>query len=1042
MNTVIKLLCALGLGLVGNPALAQKRPEKPDLQIKFPNYSLVTQDYNFPSGLRILMQSDRSYPIVTIMSVTDKGSTDDPIGKEGIAHFVEHAWFRSKHGDLPPVMDLIRDLGCDFNATTRPDWTDWRTVCSSDKIDIMLRLESLRMTDTLANVTEDHITTEREVVRNELRGSMEQGDRSAMAYLNQHLWASDHPYARLTIGTHEALDNCHLEDIDKFTKDHYIPTNTTIMVTGDFDQDEGLSLIYKNFQLDLLHPDLTEEHLVWITKREFQEDPDNPGKNLLGGEYVEADPGNPDHFLFAAKDPDDPTKWLNVLNTPPVRMGGEAAPPPDKGGISSYGEYDAPVSARQVMIGWTLPGSFHGDDLMWNNMAQIAGGYMSFGLHEVMLDTDQDSSNHPDYGDVGCFYMEGRYNGSVVCFIELKNDKLDGQRVAEKAIDQLAPIFNPELAAQQERRAFSSRMQGLAGTMTSLDNVASVFGGRTEDIVVHAHLQGDARAHSAQMNEIMNMDFIDVQRNALKYMTRDRAVAVTLIPLPEDEILTDNSESAYHGAQRGDDVTLQEDVAKLGPERLSKESLQFDWERMSDVTLDNGLRVIVMPLGEAPVVQTTMVFGGGDLAAPHGIGSFAPNFSSSEVSNALQIGGFRGDGSWSGGRQMFVRASSGNVDGAMWMLRESIETTSPDLDFKYDWYRFQKKEVRKDWRSRGWHAWYAKQAVYGEHPLGIYDGYTELAEQNGFSFGDVKAFLDRQLQPANATLIVVGPVDVDKTNASAKQFFDNWKADSGVEVGPMPKLPPPTPGGEPSILVYDAPKNTQTVVQMACPLNTTSVELEPARRVVTKMLSDDNFLTLRVTHGVTYGAYAGGSGDPSGVATLSMQSQSQNTGAALTAQVFLDLASEAEAGNFDKNKINQAKLRIIRQLGLSEQSAAGMSNSIVEAILWEQDPKDLGKRAQAIASVTEDQMKQVMQGCTEHAIITMQGPLSFLEGHLDENKVEYEIVDWRAKGDDLLAQYDPKRWKKVLKDRAKADKKKAKEEAEAGDSEETGAGTN
>ncbi|MEZ4234872.1 MAG: insulinase family protein [Myxococcota bacterium] len=162
-------ICAL-LALLAAPAVASAtdaRPAKPEMKFKPTPYGLGNQVFDFPTGLRIVMQSDRSHPVVTTWMIVNHGTKDDPEGKEETAHFVEHTWFRSKHGTLPEIMNLIQDIGTRFNATTRNDWTDFRTVASSEYLPLLLRLESLRLTEPYAGVTEEEIDVEREVIRNE-----------------------------------------------------------------------------------------------------------------------------------------------------------------------------------------------------------------------------------------------------------------------------------------------------------------------------------------------------------------------------------------------------------------------------------------------------------------------------------------------------------------------------------------------------------------------------------------------------------------------------------------------------------------------------------------------------------------------------------------------------------------------------------------------------------------------------------------------------------------------------------------------------------
>ena len=188
MNS-IALTLALTLGgsaLFGSTALAAESPKraaKPPFKIEVPPYSLDSQVFYLRSGLTVMFQADHSHPIVSIMSIVDHGSGDDPKGAEGCAHFAEHTWFRSEQTvrvgydevgnpierKLPSIMDTLQDYGTLMNATTRNDWTDYRTVFSAEYLDLFLQLESRRLKTPYVGVTEEHIETEREVIRNEWR---------------------------------------------------------------------------------------------------------------------------------------------------------------------------------------------------------------------------------------------------------------------------------------------------------------------------------------------------------------------------------------------------------------------------------------------------------------------------------------------------------------------------------------------------------------------------------------------------------------------------------------------------------------------------------------------------------------------------------------------------------------------------------------------------------------------------------------------------------------------------------------------------------
>ncbi|MDP6932724.1 MAG: insulinase family protein, partial [Myxococcota bacterium] len=154
------------------PASAAAIP-KADYALSLDEYDLQISDYNFPSGLRILFQEEHTQPVVAITTVIDHGSDSDFPGMEGMAHVIEHLAFRAQHGDLPKNMDLIKQLGGNFNASTADDWTNYMTVAPVDALVPLLRLEAQRLTNGVNNVTKEHLDLEREICRNELRMNYE-----------------------------------------------------------------------------------------------------------------------------------------------------------------------------------------------------------------------------------------------------------------------------------------------------------------------------------------------------------------------------------------------------------------------------------------------------------------------------------------------------------------------------------------------------------------------------------------------------------------------------------------------------------------------------------------------------------------------------------------------------------------------------------------------------------------------------------------------------------------------------------------------------
>ena len=162
--------------LAGPPAEAAKMP-KPDFNMKLEQYDIQLMSYPFPSGLVVIFQEEHSQPIISVTTVFDSGAEHDQPGMEGIAHVVEHLAFRAQHGDLPKNMDLVKQLGGSFNASTWLDWTNYMTIAPRDAMSALLAIEARRMKDGVANVTEEDVKLEVEMGK---PIAMDEGSRFAI----------------------------------------------------------------------------------------------------------------------------------------------------------------------------------------------------------------------------------------------------------------------------------------------------------------------------------------------------------------------------------------------------------------------------------------------------------------------------------------------------------------------------------------------------------------------------------------------------------------------------------------------------------------------------------------------------------------------------------------------------------------------------------------------------------------------------------------------------------------------------------------------
>lgn len=1063
----IALTLALTLGATtlltsAQAAESPKRASKPSFQIDVPPYSLDSQVFYLRSGLTVMFQADHSHPIVSIMSIVDHGSGDDPKGAEGTAHFAEHTWFRSEQTvrvgydengapierKLPSIMDTLQDYGTLMNATTRNDWTDYRTVFSSEHLDLFLQLESRRLKTPYVGVTEDHINTERDVIRNEWRRRNEQGDAVLFDFLFDAVYPPGHPYA--SSSTKESLGNVNLKVLQKYFDDYYKPENTTIAVVGDFDIREASSLLFENFLPEQIDPKLEEKHIFAYPA---------PGvKNPVIG--------NPNHWWYGAYDPELYDEKLK----PDDRALYSFLKPADANGPNDQAEIDkrvrispndpreeppepgtkkvvykeAPIDYRTVAVAWSMPGGFREDHIALGMVGNIANLALYNYFNGDNFEIHNEEWKRSDIGERWCGAMTEKLNTTMLCKVVLKNDKLDPEQIAEKIIDQIPTIWNPDLVAQLEKYNFPrARNEQLANVLKSVDLVAYHFGGRAEDIVTYGHYTGQPGYHSAAMNQTMAMNALEIANMAEKYLTRKRAVTVIIDPLPKDKIEKTGEGSTWAGASDGDSVLESGDwLASITDKDIENAYIAPDLSRIKDETLPNGLRVIALPHGQTPVAYTSIVIGGGDYTGPKDAHKFAEYFSTSDAieknpgvfitgSDPLSIAG---DYYWNFGNRdtvMALRHASGNVDEAMWMLREEIERQKPDTEGKSDYVKSKKKQITQAWGSKS-PSWLigekVNEHIYGGDTRFYPTSFTEWENWDSWGATEIKATMAQRYQPKNATLIVTGAIDPEAAVESAKKYFGGWSPQAGAtdDVESMSKIDVPPAKKEKKILIFDAPDDTQTQVGGYCRINYTDPSQKPIVSVLSSLLSNETFTRIRVKEALAYspGGYA--TIGSKGVPYVGFSSLSVNDGAGRTVQVMKDIVATAEEGKFDENTIKMHKLREARNSGIEAQSTFQIGERLESIARNHETPESMLEVGAHIGAVSSKDVQAMIDGCSEGLMFTLKGPSDVIAPQLDKLGYTYEIVDWKSEGEARFAKFDPKGFKAYQKRKAKAAAKKAK----------------
>jgi predicted Zn-dependent peptidase len=281
---LLVLFCALQASLAQDLASFEKR-----VQVK-----------TLPNGLTVLFLSRPEAPVFSFFTIVDAGDAQDPDGKTGLAHMMEHMAFkgtgeigttnypaeqkalakveaayaaydhensRRVHRDekklagleaaweaaikeadqyvvkneFPEIVE--RNGGVGLNASTGLDNTQYFYSLPANRLELWAYLESARFMHPVMR----EFYKERDVVMEERRMRTDSSSTGRLVEQFLSVAYDGSPYHRPGIGYASDLRHFSATDAAKFFKTHYVPSNMVVAVVGDLNAEKTFDLVEKYF---------------------------------------------------------------------------------------------------------------------------------------------------------------------------------------------------------------------------------------------------------------------------------------------------------------------------------------------------------------------------------------------------------------------------------------------------------------------------------------------------------------------------------------------------------------------------------------------------------------------------------------------------------------------------------------------------------------------------------------------------------------------------------------------------------------------------
>ncbi|MBS4759896.1 MAG: insulinase family protein [Clostridium sp.] len=201
--------------------------------------------FKLDNGQTVIIKEVHDNPIVTIDTWIKTGSINECDENNGVAHFLEHLFFKgtTKHptGDFDKILE---SKGAVTNAATSKDFTHYYITIPSSEFQTAMDLHADMLMNPL--IPRKELEKERKVVLEEISKTNDEPETKLYENMIKPFYTT-HPYKRKVIGRKDVIENITRDEIMNFYNNWYNPSNMITVVVGDINTQTALEAIKQNF---------------------------------------------------------------------------------------------------------------------------------------------------------------------------------------------------------------------------------------------------------------------------------------------------------------------------------------------------------------------------------------------------------------------------------------------------------------------------------------------------------------------------------------------------------------------------------------------------------------------------------------------------------------------------------------------------------------------------------------------------------------------------------------------------------------------------
>lgn len=863
----------------------------PPYRLAMSETKFTVRDLKLPNGLRIVVDEEFSTGQVAVVAIVGAGASSDPKGKEGLAHFVEHLAYRARPDGKLTAAQMYDFAGTsEFNAVTSLDDTTYYALGPKEALPALLAILGAQLVDPAAAVPKETVDVERAVALNELRFRTETGVSGLRAaWMNAAAFPAGHKYARPVVGTAESIAALTLDDVQKFTAQHYRPANITLQITGAVDAAQLKAVLAS------LPPALTEGEAT--PKPTF-------GPRVKAGDAEP--PESPEGKLVTQKalGIDDPE--LDIVWTLPSPWG-------PNGTVQSF-----VANAIDAAIFSAL---FRDDDIAFIQTHLVPAA------------------------DAALLHVR----------VGLRHGE-DPEKSLERILDRLMNVWT------QASHPFinGSRVQALTSSAIGASDLVTRGLARASA----THYLGEPAAYSRQSADLARIEVAQVLSFAEKYVTRGRARAVLLTPVPEAERPAVVATGVGTRLASDPTPTVQyprEEVLKCARQPKVSDAKRF--------TLENGLQVLILPRGGMPLVSVALALeGGDDDAEPLGadLADWLGDPTNTIHGYAFQWGIQRTTALEDHAHLITWQGPNGNLANLLAVASDQVGSmrVSGGIIPRYR-ERSLAREAELEARPRAQLQRRLKAALYPQHRYGQVATSKEYGEMGA---GELNDWLDTVYQPAGAKLVIVGQIDATVAEQQVRSWFGGWGSGRARPAHALPALPQ-----GPSVVLAPRAGATQTELSLACRLPDAKGPARLANQLLASLLEVRLEDTLRQKLGATYAVSARAQGGAAGTAilrvTTAVSAEDQTRALEALRKTWTGLGVDG----WDLAEIDRARWTLARDSSGWSRTNQSLARHLAQAWSVGADPAELETFPATLVELGDVELEQSWKTCSATTVLGVLG---------------------------------------------------------------------